>query len=79
LRALQETVMAAKAPKFYLELEKKHSKVFDAVEALGKATRRAGPLDDKTAHFVQLAAAAGKREKTPSAPRFRTSTCSDPG
>lgn len=55
--------MAKKEPKFYLELKKQHVEVFDAVEALGKATRGAGPLDDKTAHLVQVAAAAAIRSE----------------
>lgn len=55
--------MAKKAPKLYLQLQKQHGEVFDAVEALGKATRGAGPLDDRTAHLVQLAAAAAIRSE----------------
>ncbi|MBM4056087.1 MAG: carboxymuconolactone decarboxylase family protein [Planctomycetes bacterium] len=45
-------------PKQYLLIQKKHKKFFDAVEELGKVVREEGPLDEKTAHLVQLAAAA---------------------
>jgi AhpD family alkylhydroperoxidase len=50
-------------PGLYLELKKNHPAVIEAVEALGEATRTAGPLDDKTVHFVQLAAAAAVRSE----------------
>lgn len=35
----------------------------DAVERLGKAVRQEGPLDEKTGHLVQLAAAATLRSE----------------
>ncbi len=50
--------MATKPAPHYLKLKKKHGTVIKAVEALGKATSEAGPLDAKTAQLVQLAAAA---------------------
>lgn len=52
-----------KAPKFYLELRKEHADVFDALEGLGSAVRAAGPLDERTSHLVQLAAAAALRSE----------------
>jgi AhpD family alkylhydroperoxidase len=45
-------------PKWYASLEKRHPKFMDAVQELGKAVRQEGPLDEKTAHLVQLSAAA---------------------
>jgi len=53
----------AKPPKWYTLLTEKHGKFMDAVEALGKVVRREGPLDDKTANLVQLAAAAAIRSE----------------
>jgi 4-carboxymuconolactone decarboxylase len=50
-------------PKFYRDLAKDHPEVFDALESLGKATRAAGPIDEGTAHLIQLAAAAATRSE----------------
>src|SRR5699024_8660470 len=50
-------------PGLYLKLEKDYPQVLCAVEALGEATRGAGPLDGKTVHLVQLAAAAASRSE----------------
>ena len=47
-----------KFPQWYLAVKKKHKKSMDAIEKLGKAVREEGPLDEKTAHLIQLAAAA---------------------
>ncbi|MEP9410141.1 MAG: carboxymuconolactone decarboxylase family protein [Candidatus Brocadia sp.] len=47
-----------KLPQQYLKIKKKHEKFFSAVEELGKAVRQEGPLDERTAHLIQLAAAA---------------------
>jgi len=55
--------MPKKPPKAYLTLKKKHPSLLRAVEALGEAARKAGPLDDKTAHLIQLAAAAAVRSE----------------
>ena len=56
--------MAKKAqPKFYKELSKRHKEVFDAVEKLGKVTRAEGPIEGRTAHLIQLAAAAAIRSE----------------
>jgi AhpD family alkylhydroperoxidase len=55
--------MPAKPPKTYLDLRKKHGNFMEAVEALGLAAKRSGPLDEKTAQFVQLAAAASVRSE----------------
>lgn len=45
-------------PSFYKKVSKKYPEVISAVENLGKTLRTAGPLDEKTSHLVQLAAAA---------------------
>lgn len=55
--------MPHKPPKNYLTLRKKHPDLLRAVQALGEAARKAGPLDDKTAHLIQLAAAASVRSE----------------
>jgi alkylhydroperoxidase/carboxymuconolactone decarboxylase family protein YurZ len=52
-----------KLPKFYLSLQEKHPKFMHAVQELGKVVRQEGPLDDKTAHLVQLAAATALRSE----------------
>lgn len=45
-------------PKQYLSIKKRFKGYFKAVDNLGKAVRAAGPLDRKTSHLIQLAAAA---------------------
>jgi AhpD family alkylhydroperoxidase len=45
-------------PSFYKKVSKKFPEVFDAVEKLGTTVRSTGPLDEKTSHLIQLAAAA---------------------
>lgn len=55
--------MPKKPPKTYQDLKKRHGKFIEAVETLGQAAKRAGPLDEKTAQFVQLAAAAAIRSE----------------
>jgi AhpD family alkylhydroperoxidase len=47
-----------KLPKHYLFEKKEHEAFIGAVEALGKTLREQGPLDEKTANLIQLAAAA---------------------
>lgn len=46
-----------KLPKHYLFEKKAHEAFIDAVETLGETLREQGPLDEKTANLVQLAAA----------------------
>lgn len=48
----------AALPEHYLTLRKRFKKFFSAVDNLGKAARAAGPIDAKTSHLIQLAAAA---------------------
>lgn len=42
----------------YHELKKRHPSVISTLEALGKALKGEGPIDEKTAQLIQLAAAA---------------------
>jgi len=50
-------------PKWFDHVRQEHPKFMDAVEQLGKAVREEGPLDDKTANLIQLAAAATNRSE----------------
>lgn len=50
----------AKMPAQYMILKKKFKGYMDAVDNLGMAVKDAGPIDEKTAHLIQLAAAASK-------------------
>jgi len=50
-------------PKVYLSIKNKHGKFLAAVEELGRALKEEGPLDEKTAQLVQLAAAATIRSE----------------
>ena len=42
----------------YFKLKERHGNLIEAVEALSKAARMSGPLDEKTGHLIQLGAAA---------------------
>jgi AhpD family alkylhydroperoxidase len=55
--------MASGKPGFYLKMKQNYPDVLDAVEALGEAARKAGPLDAKTLHLIQLAGAAASRSE----------------
>ena len=50
-------------PGWYRVLKKRHPKFILALEQLGKTVRQEGPLDERTAHLVQLAAAATIRSE----------------
>jgi len=52
-----------KPPKWYATLEKRHPNFMDAVQQLGRVAKEEGPLDEKTTHLVQLAAAATLRSE----------------
>ena len=52
-----------KAPGAYQRLKSQHADYIDAVEALGAAVRRAGPLDEKITQLVQMGAAAAIRSE----------------
>ncbi|MDR4509266.1 MAG: carboxymuconolactone decarboxylase family protein [Candidatus Brocadiaceae bacterium] len=45
-------------PKKYLQIKERHEKLFHAVDTLGTVAKQEGPLDEKTAQLIQLAAAA---------------------
>ena len=51
----------AKVPSFYAAFQNRYPDIAKAYEALGDATRAAGPLDAKTAALIKLALAAGAR------------------
>ncbi|MFW5734394.1 MAG: carboxymuconolactone decarboxylase family protein [Oceanidesulfovibrio sp.] len=46
-----------KKPSHFQRIAEKYPHYMKAHEALGKAVKEAGPLDEKTMHLVQLAAA----------------------
>jgi len=50
-------------PEHYVSVRKRYPNVCAALEGLGAAVRQAGPLDSKTGHLIQLAAAAGTRSQ----------------
>ncbi|MCL4492260.1 MAG: carboxymuconolactone decarboxylase family protein [Nitrospirae bacterium] len=52
------TVPPGQLPGQYVSIRKRFKKYFKALENFGKAAKEAGPIDDKTAHLIQLAAAA---------------------
>jgi 4-carboxymuconolactone decarboxylase len=58
-----EEVLMTKLPKQYVGIGKRYKKYFTALSNLGKAARSSGPLDEKTAQLVQLAAAAAVRSE----------------
>jgi AhpD family alkylhydroperoxidase len=45
-------------PGWYSYIKENHGKFISALEQLGETVRQAGPLDVKTSHLIQLAAAA---------------------
>ncbi|MFQ6104307.1 MAG: carboxymuconolactone decarboxylase family protein [Candidatus Glassbacteria bacterium] len=47
----------------YHKVKDEHGDFMESVEALGQATKKAGPIDEKTAHLIQLAAAAAIRSE----------------
>ena len=51
-----------KTPKHYRRLQDQYPQLMNAVSQLGEAVRP-GPLDEKTAQLVQLAAAAANRSE----------------
>ena len=52
-----------KLPEHYVSVRKRYPNVCTALERVGTAAREAGPLDLKTGHLIQLAAAAGIRSE----------------
>ena len=55
--------MSKKIPNHYLKVKEKHPEFMDAVEKLGETSKEAGPLDKKTAHLIQLAAAVASHSE----------------
>ena len=52
-----------KLPEWYTLLSEKHPTFMSAVQELGKVVKQEGPLDEKTAHLVQLGAATALRSE----------------
>jgi 4-carboxymuconolactone decarboxylase len=50
-------------PGWYSFIKAHHGKFMEALEQLGEAVRQEGPLDAKTSHLIQLAAAAAIRSQ----------------
>ena len=55
--------MKKNLPSHYLKVKEKHPDFMKAVEGLGEAAKAAGPLDKKTAHLLQLAAAVTNKSE----------------
>lgn len=47
----------------YHTISKNYPDVMQALESLGTTVRKAGPLDEKTGHLIQLAAAAAAKSE----------------
>ena len=45
-------------PPHYVMFRNRYKRLADAVDEMGKASREEGPLDEKSAKLIQLAAAA---------------------
>ena len=50
-------------PEWYLKLKERHEKYINALDELGIVLKQEGPLDEKTVHLIQLAAAAAIRSE----------------
>jgi len=55
--------MSAELPKHYQSIKERFKEYGKAIDELGKTVRHAGPIDDKTSHLIQLAAAAAIRSE----------------
>lgn len=55
--------MSKSIPSHYLKVKEKHPDFIKAVESLGEKTKSEGPLDQKTAHLIQLAAAVTNKSE----------------
>ena len=49
--------------KAFLGIKKQYPGFIQAMDGVGKAVRKAGPLNEKTAHLIQLGAAAAIRSE----------------
>lgn len=52
-----------KPPRHFNRLGEQYPDFMNALESLGEAVKRAGPLDTKTSELIQLAAAAAERSE----------------
>lgn len=50
-------------PKHFQKIMDRYGTVIEAMNGVGDAVREAGPLDEKTSHLLQLAAAAAQRSE----------------
>ncbi len=50
-------------PNMFLTIKERHKNFFNALETLGQAVKEEGPLDEKSAQLIQLAAAASIRSE----------------
>ncbi|MGF1615290.1 MAG: carboxymuconolactone decarboxylase family protein [Gammaproteobacteria bacterium] len=50
-------------PEKYRELKTRHPNAISALETLGQTLKQEGPIDNKTAQLIQLAAAAAIRSE----------------
>jgi len=50
-------------PGHFVQIRTRYRKFFEALDELGKTARQEGPLDERTAHLVQLAAATAIRSE----------------
>lgn len=55
--------MTSNLPSHYQDIRKRYPSYLDAVEALGKSVKDAGPLDDLQAELIQLGAAVAARSE----------------
>ena len=55
--------MSTEFPKHYLSIKHRFEEYGKAIDQLGKTVRSAGPIDDKTSHLIQMAAAAAIRSE----------------
>ena len=55
--------MSSSLPKQYLRIKERHPDYLDALESLGKIIKEQGPLDEKTAQLVQLAASVAVKSE----------------
>lgn len=56
------TAQSSPLPEQYTAIKQRFGAYFNALENLGQAMREAGPIDAKTGHLIQLAAAAIRSE-----------------
>jgi 4-carboxymuconolactone decarboxylase len=52
-----------KFPPWYMFIKEQHGNFIESLEKFGEVVRGEGPLDDKTSHLIQLAAAAAIRSE----------------